>query len=216
MKNIYLFTATVAILMAFSLASCSNQSESFYEDDTVGDSLVFISSEDIIIDNIMHRRSIRQFSADTISSANIEKILKAGFAAPTAMNSQPWAVVVVNDKLLLTKMALQLPHARLETAAVAFVILGDMERSLDGDGRNFWVVDCSLMAENMMLAANAMGIGSCFTGGWPSKERPSVIRELLSIPSRYEILGMIPMGYPAENPEVKDKWRAEAVHFNAW
>lgn len=90
------------------------------------------------------------------------------------------------------------------------------EESFEGDGRDFWVVDCSLMAENMMLAANAMGIGSCFTGVWPGTDRAELIRKHLNIPSKYEVLGMIPMGYPAENPDVKDKWRPEAVHYNAW
>ncbi len=200
-------------LIAFMFSACT---QSATEESFEGDSIQIVTSEDLVIENIMSRRSIRQFTSDTIPSAQIEKILRAGFAAPTAMNRQPWTIEVVNDTTLLRQMATELPYGRLETAAVAFIVLGDMERTLEGDGRDFWVVDCSLMAENMMLAANAMGIGSCFTGVWPGKERADIIRKYLNIPSKYEVLGMIPMGYPAENPDVKDKWRPEAVHYNQW
>ncbi|MCQ2360353.1 MAG: nitroreductase family protein [Paludibacteraceae bacterium] len=209
-KIIYLVSVT---LTAFMFSACT---QSATEESFDGDSIQIVTSEDLVIENIMSRRSIRQFTNDTIPAAQIEKILRAGFAAPTAMNRQPWAIEVVNDTTLLRQMSTELPYGRLETAAVAFIVLGDMERTIDGDGRDFWVVDCSLMAENMMLAANAMGIGSCFTGVWPGTDRADIIRKHLNIPSKYEVLGMIPMGYPAENPDVKDKWRAEAVHYNAW
>lgn len=214
MKTLKFFAISAFALLL--CASCSNKSTDNPDAAFDGDSIEFISSEDVVIESIMSRRSIRQFTKDTISDAQIEKILRAGFAAPTALNKQPWAIEVVNDTTLLRQMAAELPHTRLETADVAFIILGDMERTIDGDGRNYWVVDCSLMAENMMLAANAMGIGSCFTGGWPTTERAAVMRRHLSIPSKYEVLGMIPMGYPAEYPAVKDKWRPEAVHYNKW
>lgn len=209
-KIIYLVSVTLTVFM-FNACTQSASDEPFN-----GDSIQIVTSEDLVIENIMSRRSIRQFTKDTIPATQIEKILRAGFAAPTAINRQPWAIEVVTDTTLLRQMATELPYGRLETAPVAFIVLGDMERAIEGDGRDFWIVDCSLMAENMMLAANSMGIGSCFTGVWPGKDRADIIRKYLNIPSKYEVLGMIPMGYPAENPDVKDKWRAEAVHYNQW
>ena len=206
-KTIFILAAAAA--MAVALTSCNGNGNDASNN-------VSMSETDVVLNNIMSRKSVRKFSSDTVPADVVDAILKAGMAAPTAMNRQPWAIGVVNDKALLQKMSEKLPYSRLETAPVAFVICGDMTKTPEGESRDFWVVDCSLMAENMLLAAHAYGLGAVFTGAWPTKERGEIVAESLNIPENYVVLGVIPMGYPAENPDAKDKWNPDAVHYNVW
>ena len=136
------------------------------------------------------------------------------YSGITRVNDTLYAVV--NDKEILNGLSAMLPYGRLETAPVAIIVCGDMSKTLEGDARDFWVVDCSMMAENILLAAHAHGLGAVFTGAWPTKERGDKVKEYLGMPENYEVLGVIPMGYPAENPEPKDKWNPDAVHYNSW
>ncbi|MCQ2337141.1 MAG: nitroreductase family protein [Paludibacteraceae bacterium] len=193
MKKLFIIPA-LAMLMVLGACNCKNDS----------------------LDAIMSRKSVRKFTNQPVEQAKIDAILKAGFAAPTAMNRQPWSIGVVNDTTLLRQMAKDMPYSQLETAAVAFVVCGDLNKAMEGTAREFWVVDCSLMAENMLLAAHSMGLGAVFTGGWPNMERCSLVAQYLHIPDSYTVLGVIPMGYPAENPDVKEKWNPDAVHYNIW
>ena len=195
-------------------ASCSSSADN--ETNANDNSIEIVTVADMVKENIMSRKSVRKFLDEPVPNDVLESVLKAGMAAPSAMNRQPWAIEVVNDKEILNGLSAMLPYGRLETAPVAIIVCGDMSKTLEGDARDFWVVDCSMMAENILLAAHAHGLGAVFTGAWPTKERGDKVKEYLGMPENYEVLGVIPMGYPAENPEPKDKWNPDAVHYNSW
>ena len=207
---IYVMAASVAAMFA----SCSSSADN--ETNANDNSIEIVTVADMVKENIMSRKSVRKFLDEPIPKDVLESVLKAGMAAPSAMNCQPWAIEVVNDKEILNGLSAMLPYGRLETAPVAIIVCGDMSKTLEGDARDFWVVDCSMMAENILLAAHAHGLGAVFTGAWPIKERGDKVKEYLGMPENYEVLGVIPMGYPAENPEPKDKWNPDAVHYNVW
>lgn len=207
---IYVMAASVAAMFA----SCSSSADN--ETNANDNSIEIVTVADMVKENIMSRKSVRKFLDEPVPNDVLESVLKAGMAAPSAMNRQPWAIEVVNDKEILNGLSAMLPYGRLETAPVAIIVCGDMSKTLEGDARNFWVVDCSMMAENILLAAHAHGLGAVFTGAWPTKERGDKVKEYLGMPENYEVLGVIPMGYPAENPEPKDKWNPDAVHYNVW
>ena len=80
----------------------------------------------------------------------------------------------------------------------------------------FWYEDCSAAAENILLAAHALGLGAVWTAGYPAMERVAPIAEALGIPENVIPLCVIPVGVPAENPEPKDKWIPENIHWNKW
>ena len=80
-----------------------------------------------VIECIMSRKSVRQFENREVGNDTIEKILKAGMAAPTAINSQPWKFVVLRDKNLLKTLADTMPNTRTQTATVAIVVCGDFD-----------------------------------------------------------------------------------------
>ena len=80
----------------------------------------------------------------------------------------------------------------------------------------FWFEDCSAAAENILLAAHALGLGAVWTAGYPAQERIAPIAAALGIPEKIVPLCIIPVGVPAENPEPKDKWKPENIHWEQW
>lgn len=165
------------------------------------------------IDCIMSRKSVRKFDSRTVSAETIETILKAGMAAPSAMNKQPWKFVVVQDKQMLKTIADSMPNIRTATAPMAIIVCGDMSKTLDGVAREFWVQDCSAATQNILLAAHSMGLGAVWNGLYPDLPRCKFISNLLQMDNRYIPLCVVPIGYPAENPEVKNKWKPENVIY---
>ena len=165
------------------------------------------------IDCIMSRKSVRKFDSRTVSAETIETILKAGMAAPSAMNKQPWKFVVVQDKQMLKTIADSMPNIRTATAPMAIIVCGDMSKTLDGVAREFWVQDCSAATQNILLAAHSMGLGAVWNGLYPDLPRCKFISNLLQMDNRYIPLCVVPIGYPAEDPEVKYKWKPENVIY---
>lgn len=167
------------------------------------------SSADVVINNIMTRTSIRSFTDEPLTDSQIETLLRAGMAAPSAVNKQPWKFVVVKNKQLLRQIADSLPNTRLTTAACAIVVCGDMTKTLDGVGRDFWIHDCSAATENILLAAHALELGAVWAGIFPNPDRVDKLRVLVDIPETQIPLCVIAVGHPAEYPSPKDKWTPE-------
>lgn len=179
------------------------------------------------LDVIMARTSIRSFTGDPVSKDQLETILKAGMAAPTAMNVQPWRFVVVTDKEKIGNVFGTGPRSGMfNTAGAVIVVCGQttfMRRPFgqpdapETEQPNiFWYEDCSAAAENILLAATALGLGAVWTAGFPAEERIAPIAEALGIPVGVVPLCIIPVGVPAENPAPKDKWKPENIHWEQW
>ena len=111
------------------------------------------------IENIMSRTSVREYAPDRkISPDTVEILLRAAMAAPTAVNKQPWAYVVLDTREALDSLAEVLPYAKmLRHAPLAIVTCGDMERTFEAE-RAYWIQDVSASTENLLLAANALGL----------------------------------------------------------
>lgn len=171
--------------------------------------------EEAALDVIATRVSVRQFTGEKLNSEQIDKILRAGMAAPTAVNKQPWAFVVVDDEQMLAQLATTLKSSRIENGAShAIVVCGDMSKALEGEGQGYWVEDTSAATENMLLAAHAMGLGGLWVGVYPISERVKNVSELIGAPSHIVPMCVVTLGYPAEQPAVKDKYKTENIHFN--
>lgn len=170
------------------------------------------------LDVIMTRTSVRAFTDQPVDEATVEKILRAGMAAPSAVNKQPWAFVVVRDRAQLDRLREIHPHARmLESAQLAIVVCGDMEKALPNmPTREYWIQDASAATENILLAAHALGLGAVWTGVYPNPNVYPGVIEVLNLPEYIMPLCVIPMGYPAETPAVKDKWKVENIHYDRW
>ncbi len=125
--------------------------------------------ENEVINNIMTRTSIRQYTNEPVSKADIETMLRAGMAAPTAVNKQPWHFVAVTNKEKLAELAGR--RGMIKQAGVAIVVCGNLDKAMQGKAQEYWIQDCSAATENILLAAKALGLGAVWTGCYPMDDR---------------------------------------------
>lgn len=204
MKKLQLLIAGAALLAASSCTTTPSETSALTSTDAAR----------AVIGNIMTRTSVRQYTDRPISADTLETLLKAGMAAPTAVNKQPWAFVVTTGRDALDSLATLQP--RLKTAAAAITVCGDMTRAIEGEGRDFWVQDCSAATENILLAAHALGLGAVRTGVYPIAERVGNVSRALALPDSVVPMCIIAVGYPVADQEPKDKWDPSKVHYQRW
>lgn len=168
------------------------------------------------LDLIFNRRSVRDYTSKVVNREQLTLLMKAGMAAPTAVNMQPWEFIAVDDKETISKLAEILPYAKmLYRATAAIVVCGDSDKAFAGSEK-YCIVDISAATENMLLAAEAIGLGAVWTAVYPEKERMKEVCRILSIPETIIPLNVIPIGYPADDSEPKDKFKKEKIHWNKW
>lgn len=183
--------------------------------DKSADAQQSVNAEQAVLDNIATRTSVRDYEARPVEKEKIEKMLRAAMAAPTAMNKQPWHFVVVDQRNVLDALAGTNPYAKmLKKAPLAIVVCGNTDKMIEGGGRDFWIQDASAATENLLLAAHAMGLGAVWTGAYPSEERCISISKVLSLSDNLIPLNMIVVGYPAEHPQPKQKFKEENISYN--
>lgn len=183
--------------------------------DKSADAQQSVNAEQVVLDNIATRTSVRDYEARPVEKEKIEKMLRAAMAAPTAMNKQPWHFVVVDQRNVLDALAGANPYAKmLKKAPLAIVVCGNTDKMIEGGGRDFWIQDASAATENLLLAAHAMGLGAVWTGAYPSEERCISISKVLSLSDNLIPLNMIVVGYPAEQPQPKQKFKEENISYN--
>ena len=167
---------------------------------------------------ITERISTRQFSEKMISEEELKIMLDAAMSGPTATNARDWSFIVVRDKDTLMKMAdANMKFAEpLRKATLGVLVCGDLERAYK-DAPDFWVVDGSIAAQNMILAAHALGIGSCWLGVWPMQDRVENQAKLFDLPENIIPHSIIAFGYPKEE-STKQKliYEEDRVHFEKW
>lgn len=209
MKNKFKFMG--ALCAAAIMASCAGESKKADENANCN-----LNKADAVIENIMTRTSIRQFTDQPIAKDTLDLLVKAGMAAPSAVNAQPWAFVVVTDRAVMDSLNAVKPYFNLKTATAAIVVCGDLQKAMEGDGRDYWVQDCSAVTENILLAAHGLGLGAVWCGVYPIQQTVEGVSKTLNLPETIIPLDVVTLGYPAENPEPKDKWKPELIHYNQW
>lgn len=173
------------------------------------------NSADDVLTTILTRSSVRAYTTQPVEQDKVQKLLRAGMAAPSACDKRPWHFVVVTDKQQLKGLAEANPNASYaESAPLAIVVCGDMSKTLQGVEQQFWIQDCSAASENILLAAHAMGLGAVWTGTYPSTERCQAVARVLHLPSHLVPLNTIVIGYPSGKAHPKDKWNADNVTYN--
>ncbi|MBR5254513.1 MAG: nitroreductase family protein [Bacteroidales bacterium] len=169
------------------------------------------------LENIFNRTSIRAYSDKEVEKDAIMTLLRAGMSAPSAVNKQPWAFIVIDNKELKEKIGEEFKNAgMIKKASCAIIVCGDMNLALEGQAREFWVQDCSAATENILLAAHSIGLGAVWCGVYPNTERVKVLQDILSLPEHIIPLNIIPIGVREKEQEPKDKWKEERIHWNKW
>lgn len=156
---------------------------------------------------LYNRRSTRKFSDKKIEEELVQQLMKAALHSPSSKNGQPWEFIVVDDPVLLAQLSVAKPHGAclLKHAPLAVVVAGDKSKS------DVWVEDCSIASIMIQLAAETLGLGSC----WVQIHRRyhnddqtanEFIRDLLHIPDRLEVLSVVGIGFKAtDRPTLPDK-----------
>jgi nitroreductase len=168
------------------------------------------------LDFIFQRRSVRQYKNQEIPTQILNDLLEAGMAAPSARVTDPWHFIVITKRETLNRMTTALPNGKmLLTATAAIVACGDMNRALEGF-ESYMLQDVSAAVENILLAANALGLGSCWLGIHPRRNRMDSIRSLFSLPEPIIPVAGIALGWPETVPEARTRYRDECVHRESW
>lgn len=166
---------------------------------------------------IFSRKSVRTFKNEPVSREKLDMLVRAGMAAPTAVDKRPWEFIVVTDCNILKQLADALPHAKMaDKAAAAILVAGDIRKQWGRIDSNYWIMDCSAASENILLAAESMGLGTVWTAVYPEDDRVRVVRQILGIPSHVVPLNLIPVGVPGGTEMPKDKYNPGRIHWNCW
>lgn len=177
------------------------------------------------IDVIMSRKSVRSYTEQAIPAETVEVLLKAAMAAPTAMNVQPWRFVVVTDQEVKDKLAGP-RGGMIAKAPLVVVVCGESTFMRKPWGQpdaepvemenSFWYEDCAAATENLLLAAEALGLGAVWTACYPMPDRMVPTIAALGLPDNVKPFSIIPVGYPDGDNQPKDKWKPENVHYDRW
>jgi nitroreductase len=166
---------------------------------------------------IHQRKSVRNFTDQKVSKNQLETLVKAGMAAPTAVNKQPWVFIAIDNRTSFDQLGDALPYAKMaKKASAAIIVCGDLSKALEGWEQEFWIQDCSAATQNILLAAESMGLGAVWTAAYPAKDRMKSVIDILNLPKHIIPLNVIPIGYPEGVQQPKDKWKPENLHWNKW
>ncbi len=152
---------------------------------------------------------------DPIPEDVLNRILEAGRLAPSAGNRQPWHFIVITDPEIKHKLSqVEISYSGLwwnwfiKDSAVTIVGCGYVDTPY---ARKWSTIDVTIALQNMVIAAEAQGVGSCWIGDFKQRE----VKEILGIPKNLKVIALISFGYPAEHPEPKEKKNLEEiVHHN--
>jgi nitroreductase len=160
------------------------------------------------IEVLKTRRSVRAYRGDPVPKKIIEDIVDCGRLAATAVNIQPWEFVVVTEPEMLKRIADTTDHGKFIVQAPACVVVLC-------DDTKYYLEDGSAATENILLAARAHGLGSCWVAG-DKKPYVSDICRLVGAPRGYKLVSLIPIGYPAETPEQTKRPLANVLHWEKY
>lgn len=160
------------------------------------------------------RRSIRKYTADPVSDETLQKLLCAAGIAPSWKNNQCWRFIVVREQSRKQKLAGSLPDGNpckkaIAEAPVVLVLCADPQTSGRQDGKDYYLLDAGLAMQQLMLAAHAEGLGTCWVAWFDeAKARPAC-----NIPEPYRVVALTPLGVPAHRPSPRPRKELEEIIF---
>jgi nitroreductase len=160
-----------------------------------------------LIEVVLSRKSIRRYEQKEIPRDVLDKILEAGRQAPSAANKQPWHFIVLTDSKIKRELSKGLFNRFIKDAPVT--VVGCAHKDLIAG--KWSIVSTTITLQNMVIAAWALGVGSCWIGDFKEEK----FKKLLSIPENWNVVALVSFGYPAEKPHSrKKKSMEEIVGFN--
>jgi len=170
-----------------------------------------------MLDVIFKRRSVRKYTGKKVSRDQLMTLARAGMAAPSSRDTRHFRFILVDDPAVIKQLTDGLPYAKmLETAQHAVVVASDLTVAHGGASMDYWAQDSAAAAQNVLLAAQSMGLGACWTAAHPREERVAFVRQVLNIPEQVRPLCVIAVGVPAGEEKPRDKFDPAGVFWNQW
>jgi len=171
-----------------------------------------------VFEAIRNRRSIRAYTGKDVSEEEVKKLIYAARWAPSAGNIQPWEFIIIRNAEIKRRLSVAaLDQTFIEEAPVVIVVCANQTRSAWGYGRRgatlYCLQDTAAAIQNLLLAAYAMGLGTCWIGAFQEEEA----RQVLNLPMGVRPVAIIPVGYPAEKPMAPSRRPiSEFVHYESF
>ena len=168
------------------------------------------------MDAILQRRSVREFKDKDIPEELFYELLEAGMCAPSAGNERPWHFIVITERSLLNGITEFHEYSKmLKQAPAAIIVCADLNRD-KYPGVGYWIQDCAAATENILIAAQDRGLGTCWLGVYPRENRMAGMKRLLNIPEHIVPFSAIAVGYPAAVRSPGPRYDESRVHHNHW
>lgn len=163
------------------------------------------------------RRSIRSYTDEAVGEERLLKVLEAARLAPSASNKQCWKYIVISDKELLKRLGEAVGYnpdrTAYEKASYMLILCADPEKSSKRDDKQYYMTDAAISMQQLILAAKALGLGTCWVAGFVEKP----VKDLLKIPVNIKVVALTPLGFPAESPQSRGrKTMNEMIYYNYW
>lgn len=168
---------------------------------------------------LKNRRSTRVFTEDPVSQEDVCTLMKAALMSPSGHRINPWEFILVEDKEVLAALSVSKEHGAglLAGAAMAVAVIADTTKT------DVWIEDCSIATIMIQLAAEELGLGSCWVqirrrsdaSGVPADEN---VKSILAIPENYAVLSIVGIGHKAREtkPFDEDKMQWEKIHIGSF
>ena len=168
------------------------------------------NEEEIAVNNIYSRVSIRKYQDKPVEKEKTEAILRAAMQAPSTANQQPWEFYVVTNKEKLEALSRVSPYAGMTKNAPAAIISAYRR---DCALPEYAQIDLSIAMENLWLETDAQGLGGVWLGIAPIEERMKAVEEVLDLPDYVRAFAIFPYGYPAEERKQQNRYDEERIHY---
>jgi len=165
-----------------------------------------------ILEAIYQRRSIRKYQEKKVGRETLVELVKAGAAAPSAMNRQPWHFIIIDDPQDMDGLRKIMKFGRYNAPA-AIIVCGNMKKTMPAIARDFWIEDCSAAMENILNAALHFCLGTVWLGAYPVGVIIKALSGYLGLPKHLVPLGVAYVGYPAEEHKPRTQYIDDIVSF---
>ena len=161
---------------------------------------------------LLRRRSIRKFTTEPVTPAQLDALLRAAMSGPSACNRRPWAFYAVSRPEALAALRDATHFAKID-APLAIVVCGDLARALPGQMAPYWIQDCSAATQNILLQATDLDLGAVWCGVHPQPRAEQLVARALNLPEGHIPLNIIFIGRPAEEAEARTQYEEDFVHI---
>lgn len=166
---------------------------------------------------IFKRKSIRKFQAKEVEEEKIERLLKAGMQAPSAMNSQPWEFIVIKDKENIKKIENMSQYSKpAKTSPLCIITLFNKDYLEPFDDYKWVEQDMAACTQNILLQAVEEDLGAVWLGTYPDEERVNYLKENFKIPTNVYPYSVIVLGYPMEDYEGTQRFKEDRIHSEVY